>query len=388
VSAAGTGPLRLAFLGDGNSVHLREWLGYFASRGHEVTLLVPEAREVDEGLPAGISIERFVPFNHRKMRLVGALDARRSLRRILARIRPDVLEAQYLTVNGWHALMSGFHPYSVAVWGSDVLVTPRTSPMGLVYARLALRSADLVIGGSEALIGEAVRLGAPPGRVHAIPYGVDLTRFTPGPDPAGLRSRLGLEGRRVVFSPRAMRPLYRHGLVVEALARLPGDVAVVMVSYLADPVELESVRRRAVELGVSDRLIIVPSIDHSEMPDYYRLADVIVSLAASDSTPITLFEALACGRPVVAADLPAVREVMGRLDPASLVPAGDAAATAAALIRILDMPSGDTAAAAIRGEALVAEVADRQKNLRLIEDLYRALATTRRPARKERRHGI
>ena len=51
MSAAGTGPLRLAFLGDGNSVHLREWLGYFASRGHEVTLLVPEAREVDEGLP-------------------------------------------------------------------------------------------------------------------------------------------------------------------------------------------------------------------------------------------------------------------------------------------------------------------------------------------------
>jgi L-malate glycosyltransferase len=381
VSAARTGPLRLAFLGECNSVHVREWLGYFASRGHEVTLLVPEARDVDEGLPAGISIERFVPFNHRKMRVLGALDARRSLRSVLARIRPDVLEAQYLTVNGWHALMSGFHPYSVAVWGSDVLVTPRTSAMGLVYARLALRSADLVIGGSEALIGEATRLGARPGRVHAIPYGVDLTRFTPGPDPAELRSRLGLAGRRVVFSPRAMRPLYRHGLVVEALAHLPEDVVAMMVGYLADPAELEAITRRAGQLGVKDRLVVLPPIAHSEMPDYYRLADVVVSLPVSDSTPITLFEALACGRPVVAADVPAVREVLGRLDPAALVPPDDEDATAAALARTLSGSPDDRLATGARGRELVAEVGDRQRNLARVEDLYRALAAAH-PSRK------
>jgi glycosyltransferase involved in cell wall biosynthesis len=366
--------LRLAYLGDANSIHLREWLGFFAGRGHEVTLLLPKDLDVKPGLPTGIAVERFEPFNHRRSRLLGVLDARRSLRGVLRRVRPDVLDAQYLTVNGWHAWMSGFHPYVVSVWGSDVLVTPRSSRRGGMYARPALRSADMVVGGSAAVVAAAVSLGARPERAFAIPYGIDRNLFKPGPEPAALRQSLGLADRRVVFSPRAMTALYRHGVVLEALARLPADVVAVMVGYLADPAELEAVRSKAQSLGVADRLIVVPSIDHSEMPGYYRLADVVVSVPVSDSTPLTLFEALACGRPVVASDLPAVREVMGRLDPQALVPADDPVATAAAVARILALAPAAREAAAEHGEALAAELADRERNLSRVEQLYRGLA--------------
>lgn len=375
MSGRRSGPLRLAFLGDANSVHVREWLGFFAGRGHEVALLLPEDLEVEAGLPAGIDIERFVPFNRRRSRLLGVLDARRSLRRALERLDPHVLDAQYLTVNGWHAWMSGFHPYSVSVWGSDVLVTPRSSRAGVVYAWPALRSADMVVGGSKAVVDAAVSLGARRERTFAIPYGIDRSSFCPGADPSELRQRLGLKGRRVVFSPRAMRPLYRHGVVVEALATLPDDVVALMSSYLAEPSELEAVRRRAADLGVADRLVVVPSIGHAEMPDYYRLADVVVSVPSSDSTPITLFEALACGRLVVAADLPALREVLAVLDPELLMPVDDPVATAAAIARVLEMSPDRRQAVADRGERLVGQVADRERNLSRVEDLYRGLAS-------------
>jgi glycosyltransferase involved in cell wall biosynthesis len=336
---------------------------------------LPEELLVEDGLPPGVSIVRFAPFNHRSSRFFGVLDARRSLRRALRTVEPDVLDAQYLTVNGWHAWMSGFHPYVASVWGSDVLITPRKSRRGALYARLALRSADLVVGGSASLIEAAVALGARRGRARAIPSGVDRARFKPGPDPAALRSRLGLGGRRVVFSPRAMTSLYRQNVVVEALARLPADVTAVMVRYLADPATLDAVQREAEELGVADRLVIVPSIAHAEMPDYYRLADVVVSVPASDSTPITLFEALACERPVVAADLPAVREALGRLDPTTLVPVDDPAATAAAIARVLDLEPAERRALASRGQALVAEMADQERNFATVEAAYRDLAS-------------
>lgn len=374
MSGGRSGPLRLAFLGDGDSVHVREWLGFFAGRGHEVTLLLPEGREVQPGLPSGIAIERFLPFNHRRSRLLGVMDARRSLRRALGRVTPHVLDAQYLTVNGWHAWMSGFHPYSVSVWGSDVLATPRSSRLGVMYAWPALRAADMIVGGSEAVVAAAVSLGARRDRAYSIPYGVDRALFRPGPDPVELRDRLGLKGRRVVFSPRAVTPLYRHGVVVDALATLPADVVVLMSSYLAVPSELDAVRRKAADLGVADRLIVVPSIDHSEMPAYYRLADAVVSVPGSDSTPITLFEALACGRPVVAADLPALRVVLDRLDPALLVPVDDPLATAAAIARVLAMAPDRRQATVRRGEELVAELADRERNLSRVEELYRGLA--------------
>jgi len=60
-------------------------------------------------------------------------------------------------------------------------------------------------------------------------------------------------------------------------------------------------------------------------------------------------EALACGTPVVAADLPALREVLA--DQAELVPPGDADALADALLRVLDDPGGEPARAARRARA-------------------------------------
>jgi glycosyltransferase involved in cell wall biosynthesis len=179
-----------------------------------------------------------------------------------------------------------------------------------------------------------------------------------------------------------MRPLYHHRTVVEALAQLPSDVVVLMVGYLADQAELEAVQLRARELGVADRLVVVPSIAHSDMPDYYRLADVVVSIPSSDSTPITLFEALACGRPVVASDLPAVRELMDRLDPAALVPVGDPDLTAAAIARVLALETAQRQALAARGEALAVELADRDRNLGRVEELYMRLAAARTGARR------
>jgi glycosyltransferase involved in cell wall biosynthesis len=171
--------------------------------------------------------------------------------------------------------------------------------------------------------------------------------------------------------------LYRHDVVLDALASLPADLSVVMTRHLAEESEVAALQRRAAELSLSDRIVIVPKVAHEEMADIYRLADVVVSVPFTDGTPVTLLEALSAGRPVVATDLPSVREWLGDLDPGSLVPVGDVAATARALAAALDRPAAERAEIALRGRRLIEQRAGHDRNMASAETLYRDLL--RRP---------
>jgi glycosyltransferase involved in cell wall biosynthesis len=87
-------------------------------------------------------------------------------------------------------------------------------------------------------------------------------------------------------------------------------------------------------------------------PDLLRVvagAAALVMPSWYEGFGLPALEALACGTPVVASDLPALREVLG--DQAELVPPGDPAALAEALTRVLDDPGGEPARTARRTRA-------------------------------------
>jgi glycosyltransferase involved in cell wall biosynthesis len=387
--ATSTGPdparlLSIVFLGDPNSIHTRRWTGFLADRGHRITLIVGQDAVINPGLSPDIEIARYVPLVRRRVHLLGALIAKLSYRRLLRSLRPDVLHAHAAGGNDWAAWISGFHPYVVTVWGSDVLMTAGRKWPARMHAYAGLRGADLVTGTSQHLLDAAVTIGAKRDRTRLVHFGVDTERFRPGPDPVALRSRLGLVGRRVVFSCRTVAPLYHHETVVAALPRLPQDVVVLMTRHLADPVELTRIERQAEELGVKDRVVIVDSVAHDEMPDFYRLSDVVASVAESDGGPITVVEALAVGRPVVATNLPSVREWASVLDPRGLVPVGDGEATALAIEYMLGPGSQGREELVRRGRAEVLARADERLNMELMESLYRELAARRGRPRSHR----
>jgi len=163
-------------------------------------------------------------------------------------------------------------------------------------------------------------------------------------------------------------------VVVRALAKLPSDVAVLMSRYGADAAELATLRRSIEELGITSRVVLVPEIDPAEMPDHYRLAGVVVSVPESDSTPSSMLEALATGLPIVASDLPSIRDWLGEVEASLLVPVDDAVATAAAIARALALTPEERAALGRRARAVVEARADHSKSLARVEQLYRQLA--------------
>jgi len=366
--------LRLVYLGDPNETHTRRWIGWFADHGHEVSLVVPADMPLESPLQPEVNLVRLPAYGDRRFKPLGYWDGRQAVRSTVATLRPHLLHVHYLTGYGWLAWESGVRPYAVTVWGSDVFRTLPASRKARWLGRAALRGAALVTADSHDLAEGAIAGGARRERTREVQFGVDMARFTPGePDPT-LRGRLGLGPGRVVFSARTLLGFYRHDVVIRAVAQLPGDVQLLLSARHADPGVRSSLVTLAGEVGVADRVRIVDTVAHADMPGVLRLADVMVSVPETDGTPVTILETLAAGTRVVASDVRSVREWLGGLDPAALVPVGDVDATATALRRALELPVDEAARLSAAGRALVAATADYDANMRRVEADYVRLA--------------
>jgi len=174
----------------------------------------------------------------------------------------------------------------------------------------ALRNADLITCWSNKLIPVVRRFTRPQVPIEVIHGGVELERFSPGPRPHYLLERLGLpQTARVILSPRLMKPLYNLDTIASAAetvcAAVPETYFVFAVLPTGKDESYEARVREILERGAAkDRVRYVGSIPHAEMADYYRMADVTVSIPSSDGTPMSVLESMACGTPVLVSRIP------------------------------------------------------------------------------------
>jgi glycosyltransferase involved in cell wall biosynthesis len=177
-----------------------------------------------------------------------------------------------------------------------------------------------------------------PERLIVMPNGVDTEVFSPGADKSGLRERLGIPAAAVVAAFVATLDRAHHfkrvDIAIEALARARSRELHLLVAGGGEL--LEGFRAQARNAGVGNRVHFLGRVPHAELPDVLRASDLFaLTTEPPESFGIVLIEALACGLPAVATDYPGVRAVIDEGETGYLVPAGDSAAAAEALDRLV-----------------------------------------------------
>ena len=100
-----------------------------------------------------------------------------SLKRLIKSLKPDILHAHYATSYGLLGALSGFHPYAVSVWGSDVVSFPKKSPAHSAMVKFVLNRADVLFSTSEFMAGVASGLTSK--RFVITPFGVEISSDPP-----------------------------------------------------------------------------------------------------------------------------------------------------------------------------------------------------------------
>jgi glycosyltransferase involved in cell wall biosynthesis len=126
---------------------------------------------------------------------------------------------------------------------------------------------------------------------------------------------------------------------IAALAQLRADPAPVLVLAGDGPYRAD-LERRARDLGVADRVVFLGAWPHEAMLDLYPAVDLVLGTSFVNETfGISLCEALACERPVIASDFGGFREVVRHDETGLLVPPQDPSALADAVDALLADPA-------------------------------------------------
>ena len=201
-------------------------------------------------------------------------------------------------------------------------------------------------------------------------------------------SELGVSGRPVVFSPRSFRSLYNLESVVSAFASVLSQVpnaVLLMKNYNGDADYTHAIKKSIDDLGISESVRILDDIPYERMRDLYRISTVTVSVPLSDSTPMSVLEAMSCGSVPIVSDLPALREWVQDGWNGYLVPPRDAKHLAARIIDVLKHPE-IAAEWARRNRKLVEEKANQAAHMGYMTDIYRKVLKV--GAEKGTRKGI
>ncbi|GGA47237.1 glycosyltransferase [Sphingomonas psychrolutea] len=207
----------------------------------------------------------------------------------------DAIDAEFFFPDGPAAIALGRHfgvPVSIKARGADIHYWG-SAPATAHRVIAAGQAANGVLAVSAAMRADMAALGIPANTIRVHHTGVDLDRFAPR-DRVAAKAVYGVTGSLIV-SLGALIPRKGHHFVIEALASLPDATLLIA----GEGPERAALTAQIASLGLSDRVRLLGSVPHVDLPALLAAADVMALASSSEGLANAWVEALACGTPIV-----------------------------------------------------------------------------------------
>jgi glycosyltransferase involved in cell wall biosynthesis len=223
--------------------------------------------------------------------------------------RPDLVHAHTVFPDGLacaYWLEEKKTPLVVTAHGSDV----HSASPGVKKALEPLfRRADLLIPVSRFLAERLIEFGAPADKIRVIPNGFPDALFRD-------LDATAREVKKIAFLGR-LDDVKRVDLLIRAMAHLPEEIQLEIAGDGSRRNQYQALTER---LGVAHRVRFLGMLRRDKVPRFLSRAGVMCMVSRKEGWPTVLFEAMACGTPVIATAVGGIPEALEDTKLGTLLP--------------------------------------------------------------------
>ncbi|MCP4569675.1 MAG: glycosyltransferase family 4 protein [FCB group bacterium] len=351
----------IVMLAQAGSVHNTRWSRGLAARGHRLIIISNDSLEFPATeietiiLPGSSAIAYFKNIPR--------------VRKIIRRIKPDIVHAHYATGYGLWGSCQNTAPFVLTVWGSDIEDALKNKLTTAPIVRRALKMAQCVTSASRHLVERTLAFEpSVEDKIHVVPFGVPL------PKEVDDSSKTNDDIIRFVFT-KYYKPVYAPDIALKAFAvaaRKNKNIRLTMIG--GGPMEAD-LKQMAENWHLTGRVEIKGWQSMAATEKLINAADVMLMPSRRESFGVAALEALAHGKPVIGSKVGGIPEIVEDEVNGLLIPTEDPESLAMAILRL----AGDRDLRRRMGRAGKAGVRERfdfEKCLDMMEELYDRIGTS------------
>ncbi|MFZ7130963.1 MAG: glycosyltransferase family 4 protein [Eubacteriales bacterium] len=295
---------KICYIADARQRHTIAWVDFFKSRGYEVHLISPEPPRLSDMPDIQVHLLSKFPFRIKFISYpLDLLFYAIGIKKLIKKIRPQILHGHYIIECGFWSALSGFHPLILSAWGSDILVWPNKSRIFRFIAQYSMNRADLITTTTEEMrkyILERYKVRSE--KVKLLSWGPNFDIFRVGYNEEGkiIRKSLNMpDSDFVILSPRNMTELYGIETIILSMPfiikKYP-KVCLVLLEGNVDSYYKESLKKIVENLSITKYVRFISQyLTPYQMAAYYNISDVFVSIPSTDQLGVTILEGMMCG---------------------------------------------------------------------------------------------
>ena len=296
--------MRIVFLHQPNDPYAETRIKYFVAKGHEVYSLVFNKGIVPKVI-TGVKLEVLPVKLFLKIPFAKRILYSKEIKVFTVNNKIDVFYV-ISALNSYYLKSSKAECNILEIQGSDVITQPQRFPVLKLFYKRYWKYADGITQDSR-LAQSRGKPYMPEGILNeTIEIGIDFEVFNPNVTKGLVREKFNLKNRPLIFHPRSIKKVYNLDTIIKSIPVVKKqfrDVCFMFTGYI------ESLNRKTrnfiKENNLNENIIFCGRLDHeTEMKYYYKDADLVLSVPSSDSSPFSVYEAIATKTPVIISDLP------------------------------------------------------------------------------------